>query len=61
LLGELGYLLGHPCYPKLYERDLDQAVRFTNKVNTGWFSFGGGQVPIGEYAKNLTHFAELII
>jgi hypothetical protein len=50
LLGELGYLLGHPCYPKLFERDLDQAVGFTNRVNTGWFSLDGGQVPISEYA-----------
>ena len=49
-MGELGYLLGHPCYPKLYERGFDQAVGFTNRVNTGWFSIGGGQVPIGEYA-----------
>jgi hypothetical protein len=49
LLGELGYLLGHPCYPKLYERDLDQVVGFTNRVNTGWFSFRGGQVLISEY------------
>ena len=23
LLGELGYLLGHPCYPKLFEREVD--------------------------------------
>jgi len=50
LLGELGYLLGHPCYPKLFERDFDQAVGFTNRVNTGWFSLRGGQVPISEYA-----------
>jgi len=50
LMGELGYLLGHPCYPKLYERDSDQAVGFTNRVNTGWFSFDGEQVPISEYA-----------
>jgi len=49
LMGELGYMLGHPCYPKLYERDLDQAVGFTNRVNTGWFSLYGGQVPISEY------------
>ncbi|HUU17003.1 MAG TPA: PEP-CTERM sorting domain-containing protein [Sedimentisphaerales bacterium] len=56
LMGELGYLLGHPCYPKLYERDLDQAVGFTNRVNTGWFSFGGGQVPISEYAVWSYHF-----
>ena len=50
LLGGLNYLLGHPCYPKLFERDLDQAVGFTNRLNTGWFNFGGGQVPISEYA-----------
>ena len=56
LLGELGYLLGHPCYPKLFERDLDQAVGFTNRVNTGWFSFVGGQIPINEYAVWSYHF-----
>jgi len=50
LLGELGYLLGHPCYPKLFERGSDQAVGFTNRVNTSWFSLYGGQVPISEYA-----------
>ena len=44
LLGELGYLLGHPCYPKLFERDFDQAVGFTNRVNTAWLSVGSGQV-----------------
>ncbi len=56
LMGELGYLLGHPCYPKLFERDLDQAVGFTNRVNTGWFSVGDGQVPISEYAVWSYHF-----
>ena len=56
LMGDLGYLLGHPCYPKLFERDLDQAVGFTNKVNTGWFSFSGGQIPISEYAVWSYHF-----
>ncbi len=56
LLGELGYLLGHPCYPKLYERGSEQAVGFTNRVNTGWFSVCGGQVPIGEYALWSYHF-----
>jgi len=56
LLGELGYQLGHPCYPKLFERKSEQAVGFTNRVNTGWFSFGGGQVPISEYAVWSYHF-----
>ncbi|HUU18777.1 MAG TPA: hypothetical protein VMW72_16625 [Sedimentisphaerales bacterium] len=50
ILGGLSYQLGHPCYPKLFERNLDQAIEFTKRVNTGWFSIGGGQVPIGEYA-----------
>ena len=56
LLGELDYLLGHPCYPKLFERDSDQAVGFSNRVNTGWFSIGGGQVPISELAVLSYHF-----
>ena len=56
LMGELGYLLGHACYPKLFERDLDQAVGFTNRVNTGWFSLDGEQVPISEYAVWSYHF-----
>ncbi|MBA7665954.1 hypothetical protein ES703_74029 [subsurface metagenome] len=55
-MGELGYLLGHPCYPKLFERDFDQAVGFTNRVYTGWFSLCGGQVPISEYAVWSYHF-----
>ena len=50
MLGELGYLLGHPCYPKLFEREVDQAVRFTNRVNTSWFSFSREHVPICKYA-----------
>ena len=48
LMGGLSYQLGHFCYPKLFERDLDQAVGFTNRVNTGWFSLRGEQVPISE-------------
>ncbi len=56
LLGGLSYLLGHPCYPKLFERDSEQAVGFTNRVNTGWFSLGSGQVPISEYAVWSYHF-----
>jgi len=55
-MGELGYLLGHPCYPKLYERDSEQALGFTNRQHTGWFSLGGGQVPISEYAVWSYHF-----
>jgi len=56
LMGGLSYQLGHPCYPKLFERDLDQAVGFTNRVNTGWFSLCGGQFPISEYAVWSYHF-----
>jgi hypothetical protein len=56
LLGGLSYRLGHPCYPKLYERESEQAVGFTNRVNTDWFSLHGGQVPISEYAVLSYHF-----
>jgi len=56
LLGGLSYRLGHPCYPKLYERESEQAVGFTNRVNTAWFSLRGGQVPISEYAVLSYHF-----
>lgn len=56
LLGGLSYRLGHPCYPKLYERESEQAIGFTNSVNTAWFSLHGGQVPISEYAILSYHF-----
>ena len=39
LLGGLSYQLGTPCYPKLFERDLEQAVGFTNRQHTTWFIF----------------------
>ena len=56
LLGGLSYQLGHPCYPKLFERDSEQAVGFTNRQHTAWFSFGGEQVPISEYVVWSCHF-----
>ncbi len=56
LLGELGYLQGHPAYPKMFERKSDQAVGFTNRQHAAWFSLGGGQVPISEYAVWSYHF-----
>ncbi len=56
LLGGLSYQLGHPCYPKLFEREVDQAVGFTNRQHTAWFSFSGEQVPISEYAVWSRHF-----
>jgi hypothetical protein len=37
LLGGFSYVLGHPLYPKLYERGIDQAVGFTGGVNMFWF------------------------
>jgi hypothetical protein len=49
LLGELGYFLGHPFYPKLYEKELGQTVGFTNILNKGRFIFYGEQVPLGRH------------
>ncbi len=56
LIGELGYFLGHPFYPKLYEKDLDQKIGFTNIINKGWFIFLGEQFPISEYAVQSSNF-----
>ncbi len=56
LLGGLSYQLGHPCYPRLFEREVDQAVGFTNRQHTAWFRFSGEQVPISEYAVWSRHF-----
>ncbi len=36
LLGGLSYRLGHPCYPRLFERPSGWAEGFTNKFITGW-------------------------
>lgn len=37
LLGGLSYLLGHPCYPKLFERSMEQAVGFDGRVHMFWY------------------------
>jgi len=36
LLGGANYILGHPCYPKLYERRSDQEVGFINRGGIHW-------------------------
>jgi hypothetical protein len=41
LIGELGYFLGHHFYPGLYEKDMDQKIRFTNILNKGIRLFSG--------------------
>ena len=50
LIGELGYFLGHQFYPKMYEKDMDQRIRFTNILNKGWFMFLDEQFPVNEHA-----------
>ncbi len=49
LMGGLSYQLGHPAYPKLFERASDQAVGFTNGTNAAWLGSGGGRITIIEY------------
>ena len=56
LIGELGYFLGHPFYPKLYEKDVDQKIGFTNLLNKGWFIFLGEQFPISEYDTRSSYY-----
>lgn len=50
LIGELSYFLGHQFYPRLYEKDMDQKIRFTNILNKGWFMFSDEQFPVNEHA-----------
>jgi len=50
LMGESGYLLGHPTYPKLFERDSEQAVGFAGRGKADWLGSGGGPAAIVEYA-----------
>jgi hypothetical protein len=50
LIGELGYFLGHQFYPGLYEKDMDQKIRFTSILNKGWFMFLDEQFPANEHA-----------
>jgi hypothetical protein len=56
LMGELGYLLGHPFYPKLYEKEVEQKLRFTNLINKGWFIFLSEQFPINRYDVRINHY-----
>lgn len=49
LMGGLSYQLGHPAYPKLFERASEQAVGFTNGTSTAWLGSPGGRVTILEY------------
>lgn len=48
LIGELGYFLGHPFYPKMYEKDISQKITFANTINKGWFIFFDQQFPLDE-------------
>lgn len=57
LIGELGYFLGHPFYPKLYEKDSYKKIGFTNIINKGWFIFLGEQFPINECAVQGSNFS----
>ncbi len=51
LMGESGYLLGHPAYPRLFERNSEQAVGFAGKTKSDWFASGGRQSAIFAYAE----------
>ena len=50
LIGELGYFLGYPFYPKLYEKELGRTIGLTNILNKSRFIFYGGQVPFSGYS-----------
>lgn len=56
LMGESAYLLGHPGYPTLFERDSYPAVGLAGRANTGWFGSGVGRGVIIEYALSCCRF-----
>ena len=56
LMGGLSYQLGHPAYPKLFERASDQAVGFTNRANAAWLGSVSGRVTIIEYPALYSNF-----
>lgn len=50
VIGKLDYFLGFPLYPKLYDKEFNHSVGFTNIVNKRRFAFWGEQVPIIRYS-----------
>ena len=56
LMGGLSYQLGHPAYPKLFERIPEQTVGFTNGTSTAWLGSPDGRVTIIEYPLLYSNF-----
>jgi hypothetical protein len=50
VIGKPDYFLGFPLYPKLYDKELNHSIGFTNIVNKRKFAFWGEQVPIIRYS-----------
>jgi len=49
LIGKLDYYLGHPFYPRLYEKSIDQKIGFTKTINEAWFVYLAEKFPISDY------------
>ena len=49
IIGELGYYLGHPFYPRLHEKGIHQKIGFTNTINQAWFIFLAEKFPVSDY------------
>lgn len=61
LLGGLNYLLGHPCYPRLYERDVLEVMPLPSQIYRGGFSFYGRLEMTNETVWLLDELALLIV
>ena len=51
LIGGLSYYLGHPFYPKLHQKGINQKIGFTDTINKAWFIFLAEKFPVGDYAQ----------
>ncbi len=49
LIGKLDYYLGHPFYPRLHEKGIDQKIGFTNTINKACFIFLAEKFPVSDY------------
>ena len=49
LIGGFGYYLGHPFYPKLHQKGINQTINFANTLNTAWFIFLTEKFPVSDF------------
>jgi hypothetical protein len=49
LSGKLDYYWGHSFYTRLYEKSINQEIRFSNTLNEAWFIFLAEKFPVSNF------------